>query len=149
MEKPIRPSRPTRPSPERAPSVPDRRAPPVGANLRTSSLPLSLSLFCGANLSAPFLSHARPLSLCPADPTRQPVPNLPPTSLAVDAPTSAHSWATSTRPRPFRPCAPLAHLPPAHLRPQPSSLAPLSLCARDQTSTDAAHRRPPPFHDRR
>jgi hypothetical protein len=50
-----------------------------------------------------FLFRARSLSLCLADPTRQPVPNLPPTSLDVDAATSARSLASSARPRPFRP----------------------------------------------
>jgi hypothetical protein len=46
-------------------------------------------------------SRLRARSLCSAEPTCQPVPNLPPTSLAMDAPTTARSPATSARPRPF------------------------------------------------
>jgi hypothetical protein len=74
-------------------------------------------------LVTPGVLHVPALSLCPADPTCQLVPNLSPTSLVVDAPASERSPTTSACPRPFRPRAPLAHFPPAHLHPQPSSLA--------------------------
>jgi hypothetical protein len=58
--------------------------------------------------------------------------SLPPTSLVVDAPTTARSPDTS--PRPARP------LPPSHLRPQPNPLAP-SLTLR--TRLDKLCRRSP------
>jgi hypothetical protein len=149
MENPIRPSGPTRPSPPRAPSVSNRRAPSVGANPRTSSVPLSLSLLCEADLLALFLFRTRSLSLCLANPTRQPVPNLSPTSLAVNAPTSSCSPATSTRPHPFRPHAPLAHFSLLTCALSRALSPPLSPGVRNQTSSATAHRGPPPFCDHR
>jgi hypothetical protein len=73
-------SRPIRPStarPCRAPSMPDRRVPPVGPH----ALSPSLSLLCGAALSASFLLRTCALFLStswtpPVSPLR--VPNLPP-----------------------------------------------------------------------
>jgi hypothetical protein len=84
-------------------------------------------------------SRTRARSLCPADPTRQSVPNLPPTSLALDAPTSTRSPATSTRPRPFRP------VPRSHTSPR--SLAPLAELSRPARTTRQAL--PPLTEDRR
>jgi hypothetical protein len=137
MEKQIQPSRTTRPSTARAPAPARLRSliggPRLSAPTRAPLLFLSPSCcFVGPTYRCRFSrTRTRSLSLCPADPTRQPVPNLPPTSLAMDAPMSARSPATSSCPRPFRPCAPLAHFPPTHLRPQSSSLAPsLALRAR-------------------
>jgi hypothetical protein len=85
----------------RAPSVPNRRVPPVDASPRAPSLPLSLPLPSGPALSAPFLSHARPLlslshrahlSIRP-----QPRDHVPCRGRAHDT----CSPATSARPRPF------------------------------------------------
>jgi hypothetical protein len=105
------PFSPSRPSPQRvrtcarAPSVPDRRAPPIGANSSAPSLLLSLSL----SLSMPVGQACRHRFSCPrarfplypADPTCQPSLTSRPRSPAVDAPTSALSTTTSPRPRPF------------------------------------------------
>jgi hypothetical protein len=66
-------------SPARASSVPDRWAPPVGANSSAPSLPLSLSLPRGPGLSAPFLSPARLLPSLSRRPHLSSVPNLSPT----------------------------------------------------------------------
>jgi hypothetical protein len=52
------------------------------------------------------------LSLCPTEPTCQSIPNLPPTSLAMDAPTTARSPATFSSLCLFRSRTPLAHFPP-------------------------------------
>jgi hypothetical protein len=105
-----------------------------GSRLSPTHAPfLSLSLLYGANPSAPFI-FARTRSLCLADPTRQPVPNLSPTSPAVDAPTPACSPTTSARPRPFRPCAPLAHSPLLTCALSRALSPPLSPCARNQAT---------------
>jgi hypothetical protein len=153
MEKPIRPSWPTRPSPPRAPAhlwsltgEPRLSTPTRAPLLFLSPSRCSVKPICRCRFSR---TRARSLSLCPADPTHQPVPNLPLTSLVVDAPTSARSPATSACPCPFRPHALLAYFAIAHLHPQPSFLAPSLAYARDQTSSAAAHRRPPPFHNSR
>jgi hypothetical protein len=144
------------------PSAPDRRTPPVGASLRTPSLPLSLSLLCGVSLSAPIPLRSRPLSPAArwtlsvsvdrpfADPlslpvglTRLPVPNLQ---------SMSSSWM---RPRPRVPRPPphaLAPLEPAPRSPtSPCSLAPsaelscpLSRPAHALDNFAAAHRRPLP-----
>jgi hypothetical protein len=88
-------------------------------------------------------------SLCPAEPTYQSVPNLLPTSLAVDAPTTECSPATFSSPHLFRRRTLLAHFPPLTCTLNRTLLPPLSLCARDQVA-------PPPltedhhsFYDRR
>src|SRR5690349_21435591 len=115
--------------------MPDRRAPPVGANL--SALSLSLSLLCGVDLSAPFLFPvpALSLSVLPSPPVSHP---QPPTH---DPPSWTRPRPRILRPRtracaPFEPHALLAHLPSLiyALSRAPS----LSLCARDQ-------RTPPPL----
>jgi hypothetical protein len=146
MEKPISVQvSPPGPAPRAracAPSAPDRWTPRVGASPHAPSLPISLSLLCGAGYRRRFFSHSLILSICPMDPTGQPIRNLPPMP------------PPSTRPRPrvFRPpphaLAPLEHVPrsptsPAHLRPQPSTLAlSLSPYAHPGSST-AAHRLSP------
>jgi hypothetical protein len=81
------------------------------------SLLLSLSLLCGAELSAPFFSlRARSLSPPPTPPISSSSTSRP-RSPAVDAPTFARSSVTSAHPRP-------AHPPPlSQLRPLPDSLA--------------------------
>jgi hypothetical protein len=62
----------------RVPSVPDRRALPVGIN--PSALTPSLSLLCGAELSAPFFCLAPTLSLSLSRrPHLSAIPNLSPT----------------------------------------------------------------------
>jgi hypothetical protein len=89
-----------------------------------------------------FFSHALTLSLYPVDLTRQPVPNLPPTS-----PSWMHPCPRVLRPPPHA-LAPLELVPrsptsPAHLRPQLSTLA-LSLALHAHPGSYAvAHRRPP------
>jgi hypothetical protein len=110
----------------------------ASAYLFTSSLPLAAPW--GRPVGAVSFSHVCTLSLGLADPTRQRVPNLTPMSLTVDAPTSACSPATSSQPRPFRAPRPTRPLPPAHLHPQSSSLAP-SLALRAQP--DKLRRRSP------
>jgi hypothetical protein len=90
----------------------DRRAPFVGANLSVLiSLSLSLSLLCGADLSALFPSCAPALSLS-RRPHLSAVPHLPPTI----SPPWTHPRPCVLRPRPrtrapFEPRALLAHLP--------------------------------------
>jgi hypothetical protein len=123
-------------------SVPDRRAPPVGANSSEPSLPLSLPR--GLGLSAPFISPARSLPSLSRRPHLLDVPNLSPTTPTVDGPTSARSPATTPRPCPF--WSPRPARPPflAHSRPQPNPLA-LSLALPARTESSAtAHRRPLP-----
>jgi hypothetical protein len=129
---------PLGPTPRAPASVPARYRSRTGGprlSAQTCAPLLSLSLLCGANLSAPFI-FARALSLYIADPTRQPIPNLPPTSSALDAPTSAHSSATFARPRPFRPRALLAHFPPLTC----ALSRALSPCARRSPKTTAVPR---------
>jgi hypothetical protein len=123
------PSRPIRPSPScacaraRVPSVPNRRTPPVGSNPPAPSLPLSLSLLCGADLSVPFLFARAHLLSLPREPHPSAVPNLPPTSPPWKCP----------------------H--PRVLRPPPHALAPLEPAPRSPTSPysfapSAEHSRP-------
>jgi hypothetical protein len=123
--------------------MPDRRAPPVGANQLALSPPLSLSLPRGSGLSAPSSRMLARFSLCLTDPTCQLVLNLPPTI--------SPSW-THPRPRVLRPhprtCAPfepralLAHLP-SLICALCQTLSPsLSLCPRVQGAP------PPPVVDR-
>jgi hypothetical protein len=116
------------------PSVPDKWAPPVGAN--PSALTLSLSLLCGADLSAPFLFPAPALSL-----------SVPPSPLVSHPQPPAHDPPSWTCPRPLilrprpRACAPfeprslLAHLPSLScaLNQPPRSLS-LALHARPENS---------------
>jgi hypothetical protein len=78
---------------------------------RASSLPVSLSLLGGADLSTLFLFPAPALSLHPADPTCQPSLTSRPRSPVVDAPTSVRSPPRPRARAPFEPRALLAHLP--------------------------------------
>jgi hypothetical protein len=84
-------------------------------------------------------------SLCPAEPTCQSVPNLPPTSLVVDAPTTARSPAMFSSPCLFRSRTSLDHfpVPPLACALSRTLSPPLSLCARDQVTS------PPLTEDRR
>jgi hypothetical protein len=93
----------------RMPSVPDRRAPPFGANLIALSPSLSLSLSRGTDLSAPLLSPT------PAFPL-----SAPPTPLVSASLTShprsprcgrAHTRAFSSHDRAPAPCSPTFPLP--------------------------------------
>jgi hypothetical protein len=124
----------------------------LSAPARACSLSLSLSLLCGADLSAPFLSYARALSLCLADPTRQPPqPSLTsrPHSPAMDAPTTARSLAMFSSLRPFRSPHTTCPLPLLICSLNRALPPPLSPYACDQPSSTAAHRGSPPFHDSR
>jgi hypothetical protein len=87
---------------------------------------------------------------------RGPHPSVPSASLtsrprspAVVAPTTTRSPATSARPRPFRPHALLAHSPLLICALNRAPSPPLSLCARDQPSSVAAHQGLPSFCDSR
>jgi hypothetical protein len=96
------------------------------------SLPLSLSLPRGPGLSAPS-SRARPLSLCPAVPTCQLVPNLPPTISSTWTRPRPHVLRPRPRPRtPFEPRALLAHLSSPICALYPTLSPSLSLCPRVQ-----------------
>jgi hypothetical protein len=114
-------------SPARASPVPDRWAPPVGANQRAHSSP-SISLSRGPVRSALFLSRAPApsLSVCPAVPTCQPVSNLSPTI----SPLWTHPRPRVLRPRPS-PRALLAHLPSLICALCPAPSTSLSLCLRE------------------
>jgi hypothetical protein len=93
-----------------------------------------------ARVRAPARADTR-LSLCSADPTCQSVPNLKPTSLAMDVPTSACSPTTFSSPRHFRSRMLLAHFPSLTCALSQTLSSPLFPYARDQTSSVAAHRR--------
>jgi hypothetical protein len=117
----------------------------------TVSLPLSLAALWGHPISAVSSPHALSFSL-----PRGPHPSVPSASLtsrprspAVVAPTTARSPATSARPRPFRPHALLAHSPLLICALNQAPTPPLSLCARDQPSSVAAHQGLPSFCDSR
>jgi hypothetical protein len=77
------------------------------------------------------------------DPTRQSIPNLSPTSLIVDAPTTARSPATFSSSYPFTSRTLLAHFPSLICALSRTLSPPLLPCARDQTSSAAAHLGPP------
>jgi hypothetical protein len=126
MEKPIQPksahqAQPLARARARAPSVPDRQTPPVGASPRTSSLPLSLSLLCGADLSAPLLfAHARSLS----------APRSPPVSPSLTSrPRPRVLWPPLHAPAPLEP-APRSPTSPCSLTPLAKLSRPLSRPAR-------------------
>jgi hypothetical protein len=128
----------------RAPSTPDRRTPPVGASSRAPSLPLSLSLLCGAGLSAPIPSRTCSLFLYPANPTRQ-TPSL--TSCPRPRRGRAHICAFSghhsmlsapLEPAPRSPSSPCSFAPFVELS------RPLSRPARAPGSSATAHRHLPP-----
>jgi hypothetical protein len=85
----------------------DRWTPPVGLSRPRA---LSLPLPSGPVLSASFLSHARPLSLCPATPPISP------------SPTSCPRPSSWTRPR------------PRVIRPPPHVLTPFEPAPRSPTS---------------
>jgi hypothetical protein len=102
----------------RAPSAPDRRTPHVGASPRAPSLPLSISLLCGAGLSVPFSSRTCSSSLDPADPTRQPTPNLKPTPPPWTCPRPRNPWPpphalAPLEPTPRSPTSPCSFVPSA------------------------------------
>jgi hypothetical protein len=118
----------------RAPSVPDRRVPPIGASPRAPSLPLSLSPAAqwASRVGTVPLAHALLSLSCRAHLSVRPQPpaHVPrvirPRSRARASLEAARRSPTS----------------PAHLRPQPNPLAP-SLALRTRTgSSAAAHRRP-------
>jgi hypothetical protein len=121
MEKPIKPKSAQQAQPRaRAPSVPDRRTPPISANPHALSLPLT-ALWGRPVGVVSFRTRSLPLSLSRGQHSSV-VSNLSPTS---------PTW-TCPRPRVLLPpphaLAPLEPAPrsptsPAHLRPQPSSLA--------------------------
>jgi hypothetical protein len=128
------------PARARAPAVPDRRAPPVGANSSAPSLPIFLSQPVGQACRRRFSRPRARFPLCPADPTCQPSLTSRSRSPAVDAPTSTHSLATSPRPRPFLSPVPFSPTSLAHLRPKPNPVAlSLALPARPEPR----HRSPP------
>jgi hypothetical protein len=152
MENPIRPSRPTRPSPARtrAPLVPDRRAPPVGARVRASLHFLSPSRCsvgptCGRRF---FFARVRSLSASRTQPV----------SVSLTLRPCPSPW-TRPRPRvlqppphslgPLEPHAPLAHFPLLTCALSRALSPPLSPCVRNQTSSTAAHQRRSSFRDRR
>jgi hypothetical protein len=116
----------------RAPPVPDRRVPPVCANQRALSPPLSLPRGPDLSVLVPSRAPTLPLSAPPSPPVSRPQPSahdLP----VVDALTTARSPTTSVRPRPTRP--PLL----SHLRRLPNSLAlSLTLPTRAESSATAA-----------
>jgi hypothetical protein len=125
----------------RAPPASDRRVPPVGAN---SSAPpsLSLSVPWARPVGASSLARTRYPSFCPAVPTCQSSVTSRSRSLAVDAPTTARSLATSEPLRPFWPPRPARPPPLSHLCPLPSSLALLSHSA--HAKRELRHRPPTP-----
>jgi hypothetical protein len=107
--------------PAHAPPVPDRRAPPVSANLSALTFPsLSLSLLGGTDLSALFSSRAPAPSLS--------VPPSPPvSSSSTSRPRSPRRGRTQVHvffghvcapapllsPAPYSPTSPLSFTPPA------------------------------------
>jgi hypothetical protein len=104
-----------------------------GADLSapTRSLSLSLAALRGRPIGAVSFPRARSFSL-----PRGPYPSAPSASLtsrprspAVDAPTTARSPAMFSRPRHFRPRAPLAHFP-CSVAPSTELSRPLSLTLR-------------------
>jgi hypothetical protein len=110
----------------RAPPLPDRRVPPVGAN-PIAPLSLSLSLYRVGQTCRRCFPHARPLPLSlsrrphlSARP-QPPAHDLP----AMDAPTFARSPATS------EPRALVAHLPSPICTLCPAPSPSLSLCPRE------------------
>ena len=88
-------------------------------------------------------------SLCPVEPICQSVPNLPPTSLVMDAPMTMRSPATFLSPRLFRSRMPLAHFPPLTCALSRTLSSPLSLCARNQVAPPLLTEDRRLFHDRR
>jgi hypothetical protein len=127
-----------------APSLPDRRVPPVGATLSSPSLPLSLSH--GPTLSAPLLSVAPALSLSLSRrPHLSAVLNLPPTISPLWMRPRPRVLRPRLSPRaPFEPRALLAHLPSSICALCPALSPSLSLCPREPRTSTTARRRPPP-----
>jgi hypothetical protein len=122
----------------RAPSVPDRQAPPVGAN--QLALSPSLSLPRGPGLSAPSSSTHAHFSLCLTDPTCQLVPNLPPT---IPRRGRAHDRVISGHLRMSPPLLSPASCSPTFLRslaPSAEPSSPLSCSAR--ATRELCHRPP-------
>jgi hypothetical protein len=143
------PFSPSRPSPQRvrtcarAPSVPDRRAPPIGANSSAPSLLLSLSLSLdarGPGLSAPFLLPARSLPSLSRRPHLSAVPNLSP---SIPRRGRAHVRAFYDHvpaPAPLLSPTPCSSTSPRSLAPSAEPPRPLSRSARTT-------RAPPPPTD--
>jgi hypothetical protein len=126
----------------RVPSVPDRRAPPVGAN--PSALTLSPSRCSVGPICRRRPFSPRPLSLCLSRRAHLSViPNVPPTipchGRAHVRAFSGHVLASAPLLSPV-PCSPTS---PRSLTPSVKPPRPLSLCVRDQSSA-TAHRRLPP-----
>jgi hypothetical protein len=143
MENPFRPSQPRRPSPARPQPLTD--GPRLSARARAHVLFLPPSLSRSLPVGPIYRrrsprARARPLSLARGPHPSGPVPNLPP----------AHSRRGRANARAFSdhlrtPSPPLEPAPPAHLRPQSSTL---SLRAYPGSSV-VAHQNLPPFYDHR
>jgi hypothetical protein len=102
--------------------------------------PLCLSLLCGAELSAPFLSPALTLLLCPVVPTCQ--PSLTSRQRSLPPWTRPHLCVLQPRPltcAPFEPRALLAHLPSLICALSQTPSPSLSLC---HASRELRHRPP-------
>jgi hypothetical protein len=114
----------------RAPPVPDRRVPPVGANQRALSPPLSLPRGPDLSVLVPSRAPTLPLSAPPSPPVSRPQPS------AHDLPVVDRSRPRVLRPRP---CARalLAHLSSLICVVCPTLSPSLSLYPREQ-------RAPPP-----
>jgi hypothetical protein len=120
--------------------MPDKRVPPIGASPPAPSLPLSLPLPVGQPCRRRSFRKRARFSLCPAEPTCQSVPNLPPTSLPVDSPTTAHSPATFSSPHLFRSRTPFTHFPSLTCALSRTLSPPLSLYDRSATAVEPAPR---------
>jgi hypothetical protein len=137
-------------APPRAPSVPDRQAPPLGANPRALSPSLSLSRctvgqVCRHHASrthaALSLSRRPHLSARPQPPAHDPPPWTCPRPRDLRPP--PHVLA------PFEPHAPLTHLPPLTCDLNRTLSPSLSLCTRDQRAPPPPTVDCRPFYDRR
>jgi hypothetical protein len=114
----------------RAPLVPDRGAPPVGANPRALSPSFPLAALWGRPVGAVYF-RSRAFSLRLADPTHQPVPNLSPTSLPWTRPRPRVLRPSPYALVPFEPRAPLDHFPLLTCALSRALSPPLSPCARN------------------
>jgi hypothetical protein len=135
------PSRPSRPSPAPARPQPLTGGPRLSAPAHASLF--SISLLCGAGLSAPFLfARAHPLSAPRTPPVSPSQTNHPPPHICR-APLRAIP-SHPARSHPFRARGPLAHFP-CSVAPSIELSLPLSRPARAPGSSAAAHRCPPPI----
>jgi hypothetical protein len=126
------PSRPTKPNRACAPSVSDRRAPPVGADPHLSSF-LPLVVRWGRLVGASACRALARLCRCPAGPARQSLP--PPSTARLRGP----RVRTPRSPRPRRHLAPNRHLTPSTSPRTP----PLPPCLAHFTSAHSAELRAP------